>query len=146
VFANHGIKRPVSIVRLKDKVPGDRVLPASVATQMVSMLKTVTEKGGTGTRAQIAGYQVAGKTGTAHKTGAGGYADSKYTAVFAGFAPADDPDLVAVVVIDEPSGSEYYGGEVAAPLFSAVVSSALHIRNIVPEYEYSTKTGLAVLQ
>ena len=86
------------------------------AQQVVAMMETVTNLGGTGTLAQVPSYRVAGKTGTVHKTSqAGGYEDEAYTAIFAGMAPASRPRLVCVVVVDQPQGEQYYGGEVAAP-------------------------------
>jgi cell division protein FtsI (penicillin-binding protein 3) len=88
---------------------------------------------GSGVRAAIANYRVAGKTGTARKSAAGGYADDRYTSVFAGIAPASDPRLVVVVVIDEPGGAAYYGGDVAAPIFARIVSSALRVLAVPPD-------------
>ncbi|MDH3889149.1 MAG: penicillin-binding transpeptidase domain-containing protein, partial [Gammaproteobacteria bacterium] len=88
---------------------------------------------GTAPLAAVNGYRVAGKTGTAHKSEAGGYAKKRYLSVFAGMAPASDPRLVAVVVINEPSNGEYYGGKVAAPVFSRVMAGALRLLNIPPD-------------
>ena len=88
---------------------------------------------GTGSRAQVRGYRVAGKTGTVKKFGAGGYIEKNYLAVFAGMAPASNPRLVMVVVINEPRGEEYYGGAVAAPVFSRVMSGALRLLDIPPD-------------
>jgi len=96
------------------------------------MLKTVAMPGGTAKRAQIDGYPVAGKPGTVHKVGSKGYADARYRSIFAGMAPANDPQVVAVVVIDEPSAGKYYGGEVAAPVFSTVVEGALRLMRVPP--------------
>ena len=81
----------------------------------------------------MAGYRVAGKTGTAHKSTAGGYSEDRYQSLFAGFAPASDPRLVLVIMIDEPQGIEYYGGEIAAPIFSRVMKGALRLLNIPPD-------------
>ena len=103
-----------------------------MAKSVVDMLKTVVLPGGTATHAQIKTYPAAGKSGTAHKVGVGGYVDDKYVALFAGFAPADKPRLVAVVVINEPPDGHYYGGEAAAPVFSSVVGSALKILRVPP--------------
>ena len=97
------------------------------------MLKTVTEDGGTATRAQVVAYSVAGKTGTVHKAGVGGYADDRYMAVFAGVAPASNPRIVTVVMIDEPNLDKYHGGEAAAPVFARVVTDALRILNVAPD-------------
>ena len=97
------------------------------------MLETVTSDIGTGRRARVEGYRVGGKTGTAHKVGQQGYEDDEYTAVFAGVAPISDPDLVLVVVIDSPQGKEYYGGEVAAPVFSRIMEQSLRMRQVAPD-------------
>ena len=83
--------------------------------------------------ASVAGYQVAGKTGTAHKLSETGYAEDRYRALFAGFAPASDPRIAAVVVLDEPRGKEYYGGQVAAPVFSRVMAGALRLLDVRPD-------------
>jgi cell division protein FtsI (penicillin-binding protein 3) len=93
----------------------------------------VVQAGGTGTRAQIPGYTVAGKTGTVKKATAGGYSKDRHIAVFAGLAPARAPRLAMVVSIDEPRSGGYYGGEVAAPVFSRVMAGALRILNIAPD-------------
>ncbi len=97
------------------------------------MLEGVTEEDGTGARARISGYRVAGKTGTIRKSTAGGYSLDRYVAVFAGMAPASAPRLVAVVTIDEPGGEEYYGGHVAAPVFAQVLEAALRLRGVAPD-------------
>jgi cell division protein FtsI (penicillin-binding protein 3) len=81
----------------------------------------------------VAGFSVAGKTGTAHKAASDGYASDRYLAFFAGIAPASEPRLVTVVLIDEPGGDRYYGGEVAAPVFSRITASALRMLNVVPD-------------
>jgi cell division protein FtsI (penicillin-binding protein 3) len=88
---------------------------------------------GTGRRASVPGYRVAGKTGTAWKATAGGYSTNHYTAVFGGVVPATRPKLAALVVIDDPSGGHYYGGEVAAPVFSAVIAGALRLMSVPPD-------------
>ena len=94
---------------------------------MKDMLETVVHPGGTAPRAQIVGYRVAGKTGTAHKPGPGGYQADKYIASFVGMAPASNPRLIMAVMIDEPGDGQYYGGTVAAPVFSAVMAGALRL-------------------
>ncbi|MBI4005413.1 MAG: penicillin-binding protein 2, partial [Gammaproteobacteria bacterium] len=88
---------------------------------------------GTGQRAAVTGYRVAGKTGTVHKSVSGGYFEDRYLSLFAGIAPAGDPRLVMVVVIDEPQGEQYYGGQVAAPIFSRVMSGALRLLDVLPD-------------
>jgi len=109
------------------------VFPATVAQQVVDMLEAVTGPGGTAPAARVAGYRVAGKTGTVRKSVAGGYAHDKYLAVFAGMAPASDPRLVMVVMVNEPSNGKYYGGLVAAPVFSNVMSGALRLLAVPPD-------------
>jgi len=97
------------------------------------MMERVVAKGGTGTRAAVPGYRIAGKTGTVKKSGAGGYVEDSYLAVFAGIAPASNPRLVMVVMIDEPRGEKYYGGAVAAPVFGKVMAGALRLLDIPPD-------------
>jgi len=110
-----------------------RVVPASVAATVRSMLEGVVAPGGTGRRAAIPGYRVGGKTGTVRKPVPGGYAKDRYTALFAGMAPMSDPRLVAVVVIDEPDAKRYYGGQVAAPVFAQVMGAALRLIGAAPD-------------
>ncbi|BCV38328.1 MULTISPECIES: penicillin-binding transpeptidase domain-containing protein [Shewanella] len=126
-----GILYPVSILKLKQPPEGTRVIAPDVARDVINMLVGVTEKGGTGTRAHIEGYPVAGKSGTSRKAIAGGYGDD-YVALFAGVAPANNPRLAMVVVINEPKGDRYYGGVVAAPVFGKVMSGALQMLNVEP--------------
>ena len=132
VFANKGMFQQVSLLKRTEKPVKQQVISAKIARQVVDMLEEVTELGGTATRAQVDAYRIAGKTGTSHKAEAGGYAKSRYFALFAGVAPASNPRIVAVVTIDEPHG-DYFGGLVAAPVFSKVVSDALRLLNIAPD-------------
>lgn len=133
VFQN-GCQRNIHLVK-NDAIDSSchRIISEKTAAQVRQMLETVTSDRGTGSRARVPGYRVGGKTGTAHKVGRGGYEDSAYTAVFAGLAPLTDPDLVLVVVVDEPQGKEYYGGEVAAPVFSRIMQQSLNLRQIAPD-------------
>ncbi len=135
VFANDGLLRPVSLLRRDDNSePGQQVLDPGTARQLVSMLETVTQKGGTGTRARIDAYRVAGKSGTAHKVAAtGGYAEDRYRATFVGLAPASAPRVVTVVTIDEPGNGEHFGGLVAAPVFSRVTADAMRLLDVAPD-------------
>lgn len=112
--------------------PPHSVLDPELARQLVDMLETVTGPGGTGQVAGVDGYRVAGKTGTTRKLDAGGYSD-RYVSSFAGFAPASRPRLAVVVVINDPSGEEYYGGRVAAPVFSRVMGAGLRLFNVPPD-------------
>jgi cell division protein FtsI (penicillin-binding protein 3) len=127
-----GVSRPISLERVTDPVPGERVLSERNARTLITLLEGVVTEG-TGTKASIPGYRVAGKTGTAKKTADRGYYDDRYTAVFGGVAPASNPRLAAVVVIDDPTGGKYYGGDVAAPVFSAVVGGALRLMGVAPD-------------
>lgn len=128
-----GVSRPVTFERVDAPVVGQRVLDPQASRQLLTMLEAVVNPSGTGQRASVHGYRVAGKTGTAWKASLGGYATDKYLAVFGGVAPASNPRLAAVVVIDEPSAGAYYAGEVAAPVFSGVVGGALRLLAVAPD-------------
>ncbi len=129
-----GLARPVSFLRVDTPPPGQRVLDERAARQLVGMLESVViDEGATGKRAAIPGYRVSGKTGTAYKASAGGYSTNQYMSTFGGIAPATEPRLAAVVVIDEPSAGEHMGGKVAAPVFSAVVGGALRLLAVAPD-------------
>src|SRR5690606_23913390 len=125
--------RPVSFLALDEPPEGVRVVSERTAAQVVSMLEAVVGPNGTGRRAAVDNYRIAGKTGTAWKSADGGYSRNRYTAWFAGMAPASDPKLVVVVMIDEPTGGSYYGGEVAAPVFANIVSAALRLLAVPPD-------------
>lgn len=133
ILAADGLNRPVSFLKQTRAVTGERVISAPVTQQVRTMMETVISQEGTGSRASVQGYRVAGKTGTVHKSTAGGYSDDRYISVFAGMAPASRPRLVLVVMINEPAGEEYYGGQVAAPVFSNMMSGALRLMNIAPD-------------
>lgn len=134
-LANGGVQKPVSLLRLDpdEAARGKRVMPEAVANQVLAMMETVITPQGTGRRAAVAGYRVAGKTGTAHKASGGGYSQDRYVSVFAGIAPASNPRIAMAVMIDNPKGQEYYGGEVAAPVFSRVAAGALRLLNVPPD-------------
>ncbi|NBB92911.1 MAG: penicillin-binding protein 2 [Gammaproteobacteria bacterium] len=129
--ADGGRLRQPTFVTGSDNPPHS-VLDPELARQLASMLETVTGPEGTGQAARVEGYRVAGKTGTSRKAAAGGYGD-RYVASFAGFAPVSDPRLAAVVVVNDPSGDHYYGGQVAAPLFSSVMAAGLRLFNVPPD-------------
>ena len=118
---------------VQEGIRSERVMTERVASQVLLMLETVTEKGGTATRAAVPFYRVGGKTGTVHKVGRGGYQDDEYIAYFAGIAPVSNPKYSVVVTINGPSGDRYYGGEVAAPVFSEIISAAMRLNNIPPD-------------
>ncbi len=132
VLASGGIKRPVSLVKNDHPVTAERVLPEKSVRSVQEMLGMVTEKEGTGTRANVVGYRVAGKTGTAYIAGKHGYDHQRYTASFAGFAPVDKPRLVCVVEVTEPHGA-HMGAFVAAPVFSKVMAGALRLLAVPPD-------------
>jgi cell division protein FtsI (penicillin-binding protein 3) len=127
IFARDGELVPLSLVRTATTAGGTRVLSPEVAREMRAMLESAVQPGGTAPRARIAGWRVAGKTGTAHKQENGGYAASKYVSSFVGFAPVSEPRLVIAVMLDEPSDGQYYGGQVAAPVFAQVMQGALRL-------------------
>ncbi len=133
VFATDGMMLPVSFLKVTEPVNGTRIFSENVARQVRAILETVVQKGGTGHRASIEGYRVAGKTGTARKTTVGGYSKDRHLSLFAGMAPASNPRLVVVVMIDEPEEEKYYGGLVAAPVFSNVMAGALRLLDIPPD-------------
>jgi cell division protein FtsI (penicillin-binding protein 3) len=133
VLATDGIKRSVTFLKDGEVSEERRIMPATIARQVRNMLEQAASSSGTAPQAQVAGYRVAGKTGTVKKSTAGGYSSSKHLAVFAGMAPASDPRLVMVVMVDEPSNGKYYGGQVAAPVFSKVMSGALRLMAVPPD-------------
>jgi cell division protein FtsI (penicillin-binding protein 3) len=128
-----GIARPTSMLKVEGSVPGQRMLDERVSRSLIALLEAVVAQDGTGVRAAIPGYRVAGKTGTAKKASGGSYSDDRYTAVFGGVAPASNPRLAAVIVVDDPSAGKYYAGDVAAPVFSAVVGGALRLLAVAPD-------------
>ena len=136
IFANRGIRKPVSLLKIDAAPEGERVIAAPLAETIVGMLKGVVSKemGGTGVLASIPLYQVAGKTGTTWFYEQGkGYDNNNYISLFAGFVPANDPRIVAVITIHQPQGDAYGGGAVAAPVFSQIASGAMRILNVPPE-------------
>ena len=133
VIADGGVSHPVSLLKVNpENVSSERVLSPKVAHTVVRLLETVVEKGGTGTRAEVPGYRVAGKTGTAYLASANGYDHHRYMASFAGIAPASKPQLVVVVVLKTPQG-QHFGGLVAAPAFSQIMSGALRLLDVPPD-------------
>ena len=135
VLANDGYRVPITLLKrdADSELERQAAFSPMVARAVRKMMESVVAADGTAPLAAVNGYRVAGKTGTAHKSEAGGYAEKRYLSVFAGMAPASDPRLVAVVVINEPSNGEYYGGKVAAPVFSRVMAGALRLLNIPPD-------------
>src|SRR6185369_1273828 len=130
VFARDGDLAPLSLVKTGAPVLGERVFSPEVSRALREMLEAAVQPGGTAPRARIVGWRVGGKTGTAHKQENGGYAPNKYVSSFVGFAPVSAPRLVIAVMIDEPSAGQYYGGVVAAPVFSQVMQGALRLLGV----------------
>ena len=128
-FTNEGELKPVSLLKLDVPALGKKVFSERTAQALRDMMESVVRPGGTAPLAQVAGYRVAGKTGTAHKLEGGRYIN-RYVASFVGFAPASNPRLIVAVMIDEPDNGQYYGGLVAAPVFSKVTGAALHALNV----------------
>jgi len=133
IFASDGELKPVTMVKREEPEAGVQVIAPQTAQAVRKMLEMAVQPGGTAPRAQVAGYRVAGKTGTAHKLEGGRYAATKYVSSFVGFAPASDPRLIVAVMIDEPTAGQHYGGAVAAPVFREVMAGALRTLAIVPD-------------
>ena len=132
-FGNDGIMQPVSLFAIDKASGGERILSSDTATAVRGMLEEVVRPGGTATKASVEGYRIAGKTGTAWKFAIGGYSEHKYISIFAGLAPASNPRLATVVVIDEPGGELYYGSDVAAPVFADIMSESLRLLAVPPD-------------
>ncbi|WP_268406347.1 peptidoglycan D,D-transpeptidase FtsI family protein [Alteromonas sp. a30] len=134
ILGNGGVKVPMSIIKDQpiSEFQKERVISAGTAQAVVEMMEHVVIEGGTGIKARVPGYRVAGKTGTSRKAIAGGYGE-EYVNNFAGLAPVSDPQLVVVVMINEPAGDLYYAGDTAAPVFSKIMSGALQMLNIPPD-------------
>ncbi len=133
IFTADGELLPVTMLKRVEPEAGIQVIRPETARALRKMLEMAVQPGGTAPRAQIPGYRVAGKTGTAHKLENGRYAATKYVSSFVGFAPASDPKVVVAVMIDEPSAGQYYGGAVAAPVFREVVAATLRTLSVPPD-------------
>lgn len=144
VLGDQGYMHPVSLVAIDQPGDGKQVIAPDTAVAVKRMLEEVVRPGGTGTKASVTGYRIAGKTGTAWKSGIGGYSEDKYFSIFAGLAPASAPRLAAVVVIDEPGGELYYGSDVAAPVFAEVMSESLRLLAVPPDALPARDPGSAI--
>lgn len=134
VLANDGLRKEISMVALNSEPEGLRVINAATTKEVRHMLRAASSHKGTGRRAMIDGYSVGGKTGTLHKVKVdGGYDDNRYMSVFAGLSPISSPRLATVVVIDEPRQGDYFGGLVAAPVFSEITGNALRLMQVTPD-------------
>ena len=134
VFARDGELMPVTMLKAAEPVAGERVFAPKTARQVREMLRLAAGPGGTAPKAQTVGYSVGGKSGTARKQEGRGYS-GKYRAWFVGLAPVSNPRIVVAVMVDEPGKGVYYGGEVAAPVFSQVVQQTLRMMNVAPDIE-----------
>jgi len=145
IFTNEGRLLPVTLLKITDTVNEEtnsvqpssiqplQVIKPKVANKMLEMLIAVTQKGGTAPKAALDGYHVAGKTGTVHKTKAGGYEKSEYLSLFVGIVPATNPKYIMATVVKQPSRGLYFGGLVAAPIFKTVMEDVLRLKNIPPD-------------
>jgi len=133
VFTNEGQLLPLALVKRDAQPIGKPLVSREVATEVTRMMEMAVGPGGTAPQARVPGYRVAGKTGTAHKAEAGGYAERKYVSSFVGFGPVTRPRFIVAVMIDEPQGSKHYGGDVAGPVFSTVMGSALRMMAVAPD-------------
>ena len=133
IFARDGEMMPISLLKVDAPPSGQHVISPDTAKAVRAMLEMAVQPGGTAPRAQIMGYRVAGKTGTAHKQENGGYARNKYVSSFVGFAPVSNPRLIVAVMIDEATAGQYYGGTVAAPVFAKIMEGALRTLGVPPD-------------
>ncbi|WP_373190596.1 peptidoglycan D,D-transpeptidase FtsI family protein [Halomonas sp.] len=132
-IANEGRRLPPSLLKLGEVPAGEPVIDPGVARRILGMMDQVVAPGTGARRALVPGYRIAGKTGTVRKTDAGGYQQKAYRSLFVGIAPVSDPRIVTVVMIDHPRGDSYYGGAVAAPVFSRVAGHALRLLDVPPD-------------
>lgn len=132
ILGDGGIKRPLSIVKPDEPVQSERVISEQATQQVLQMMESVLQEGGSAQKASVPGYRVAGKTGTSRKANANGYGD-EYVNIFAGVAPVSDPQLAIVILINEPKGELYYAGLTAAPVFAKIMAASLQMLNVPPD-------------
>ncbi|MFT4807768.1 MAG: cell division protein FtsI (penicillin-binding protein 3) [Paraglaciecola sp.] len=132
ILGDGGIKRPLSIVKPDVPVQSERVISEHTTQQVLHMMESVLQEGGSAQKASVPGYRVAGKTGTSRKANANGYGD-EYVNIFAGVAPVSDPQLAIVILINEPKGELYYAGLTAAPVFAKIMAASLQMLNVPPD-------------
>jgi cell division protein FtsI (penicillin-binding protein 3) len=133
IFTNEGQLLPLALLKRDAQPIGKRLVSRETALELNRMMEMAVMPGGTAPRAQVPGYRVAGKTGTAHKAENGGYAEHKYVSSFVGFGPVTRPRFIVAVMLDEPQGAKYYGGDVGGPVFSSVMGSALRMMGVAPD-------------
>lgn len=142
-LADDGVLHSVSLIKREEDDQSQRVFSRENTKKVRKMLEQVVTRTGTAYQARVDGYRIAGKTGTVKKASVGGYSDNQYIALFVGMAPASDPKYVIAVMIDEPSAGKYYGGQVAAPVFSQVMAGALRLYGVLPDQEDTVPVLLA---
>ena len=140
-IGNGGVMQPISLFAIDAPAAGEQVISSATADAVRRMLEEVVRPGRTGAKAAVDGYRIAGKTGTAWKFAKGGYSEDKYISIFAGLAPASNPRLATVVVIDEPGGELYYGSDVAAPVFADIMSESLRLLAVAPDAMPARESG-----
>jgi cell division protein FtsI (penicillin-binding protein 3) len=133
IFTTDGQLLPLSLMKVEAHPIGKRLITKATAQEVTRMMEMAVLPGGTAPRAQVPGYRIAGKTGTAHKAEAGGYAEHKYVSSFVGFGPVTNPRFIVAVMLDEPAGAKYFGGDVGAPVFSSVMGNALRMMAVPPD-------------
>lgn len=133
VLANNGVKLPLSLFKLDQAPQGEQIINPKIAREMLTLLESVFAKGGTAERISIPGYRVGGKTGTAKMVGEGGYQKHRYTSSFVGVAPLSNPRVVVTVVIHDPQGKSYYGGQVSGPVFQHIMEGTLRMLDVPPD-------------
>jgi cell division protein FtsI (penicillin-binding protein 3) len=144
VFAHDGELIPLTLTRplgttASAPASGVRIISPKTASTVRDMLHLVTLPGGTAPKAQVIGYSVGGKSGTAYKQEGAGYAQKKYRAWFVGMAPIAHPRIIVAVMVDEPTAGKYFGGDVAAPVFSEVVQQTLRMMGVQPDVDVKTQ-------
>jgi cell division protein FtsI (penicillin-binding protein 3) len=132
ILGDGGMKRPLSIVKSDQAIESERVISEQAAHQVLHMMESVLQEGGSARKAAVPGYRVAGKTGTSRKAVANGYGE-EYVNIFAGIAPVSNPQLAVVILINEPKGDLYYAGDTAAPIFAKVMAGSLQMLNVAPD-------------
>jgi cell division protein FtsI (penicillin-binding protein 3) len=143
VFTNEGKLMPLALTRLEGIPPGKQLLTPGSVQEVVRMMEMATQAGGTAPRAQVPGYRVAGKTGTAYKPENGGYNENKYVSSFVGFGPVSDPRYIVAVMLDEPGAGKHFGGDVGAPVFSSVMGAALRMMAVAPDAPNTMNVAVA---
>ena len=141
ILGDGGMKRPLSIIKPDEPVESERVISEHATQQVLHMMESVLQQGGSAQKARVPGYRVAGKTGTSRKANGNGYGE-EYVNIFAGVAPVSDPQLAVVILINEPKGELYYAGHTAAPVFAKIMSASLQMLNVPPDDK--TVSSLAI--